>query len=449
MENLSDVIVVGAGVAGLTASCELRKHGLSVVVMEARDRIGGRVYTETDGQLDTPIEFGAEFIHGKPPEIWDRFKEFKKNLVEVGGDSWCSSSDGFSHCDFFDQVNDVLKKMDGRSPDESFTAFLTRCWPNPSQDQKLEEAKRRATAYVSGFNAADPELVGVHWLVESMKAEERIDGDRAFRPRNGYHELVETLERDLRNEGVNVRTSTVVDAIDWKSKAVRVTIRQAQGAESIDARKVLVTVPLAVLQAVPAERGAIRFSPQLPKKKLAALREMEMGKVIRVVFRFRSTFWKTIRPSEADGQTLSGLGFLFTQDERFPTWWTRMPIDVPMITGWAPFRAAEYLSGKSESQVVQEGLAAISRVLQFPRHEIEKEFVKAYFHDWQNDPFSRGAYSYGKVGSGGAQLALAEAVDGKLFFAGEATDFTGNNGTVHGAIATGLRAAKEIVESIR
>jgi monoamine oxidase len=125
-----------------------------------------------------------------------------------------------------------------------------------------------------------------------------------------------------------------------------------------------------------------------------------------------------------------------------------MPIDVPMITGWAPFRAAEYLSGKSESQVVQEGLGALGPVLHIPQHEIEEEFVKAYFHDWQSDPFSRGAYSYGKVGSDGAQRALAEPMNGTVFFAGEATDITGNNGTVHGAIASGLRAAEEIVESM-
>jgi monoamine oxidase len=162
---------------------------------------------------------------------------------------------------------------------------------------------------------------------------------------------------------------------------------------------------------------------------------MEMGKVIRIVFRFRNAFWKKFRPSKADSQNLSHLGFLFSRDERFPTWWTRMPIDVPMITGWAPFRAAEHLSGKRESQVVQEGLAALSRVFHVPQHKIEEEFVKAYFHDWQNDPFSRGAYSYGKIGSDGAQLALAEPINETLFFAGEATDITGNNGTVHGAIA--------------
>ena len=448
MKTGYDVIIVGAGVAGLSAACELSKQDLSILMVEARDRIGGRVYTERDQHLDAPIEFGAEFVHGKPAEIWDRSKDFAKTLIEAEGDHWCSSINGLSRCDFFDQVNDILKKMSDKSRDESFSEFLARCWPNAETDPELEAAKNHATGYVSGFNAADPDLVGVHWLVESIRAEERIEGDRAFRPQNGYHELVENMEKDLRGMRGAIRTNAIVEAIEWKADSAQVTVKQAEDTEVLDAGKVLVTVPLAVLQAAPGLRGAIRFSPQLPQKKLRALEKMEMGKVIRVVFRFRSAFWKNISTPQEKGHALARLSFLFTQEELFPTWWTRMPIELPMITGWAPFRGAEQFSGRSESYVVQEGLAALSRVLHISHKDIEREFEQAYFHDWQNDPFARGAYSYGKVGSDGSQLALAESVDGTVFFAGEATDISGNNGTVHGAIASGLRAAKEIAESM-
>ena len=126
-----------------------------------------------------------------------------------------------------------------------------------------------------------------------------------------------------------------------------------------------------------------------------------------------------------------------------------MPIELPMITGWAPFRGAEQFSGRSESYVVQEGLAALSRVLHISHKDIEREFEQAYFHDWQSDPFARGAYSYGKIGAVPAQRELGAAVEGTLFFAGEATDVSGFNGTVHGAIASGDRAAKEIANGRR
>jgi len=447
MQTSAEVIVIGAGAAGLVAACELGKRKFQVEILEARDRVGGRIYTRRDRNLNAPIEFGAEFVHGKPPEIWKRFSSFRKTLLEADGDNWCSSGSELSRCNFFDQVDKVLKKMDDKSSDESFLKFLARCWPNPQRDQRLEEAKRRATAYVSGFNAADPDLVGMHWLVESMRAEERIDGERAFRPRNGYQELLDSLEQELRTPQATIHTNAVVEAITWRPGSAQVTVQEAEGVRVREARKVLITVPLAVLQADAGQRGAIRFSRQLPAQKLAALEKLEMGKVIRVVFCFRSKFWEGVRPLRGEDVTLSRLSFLLTEEELFPTWWTRAPDEFPMITGWAPFRAAQQLSGKSESYVIQEGLAALSRVLRIPRETVEREFERAYFHDWQNDPFSRGAYSYGKVGSDGAQQTLAEPLDHTLFFAGEATDTTGNNGTVHGAIASGLRAAKEIMNS--
>jgi monoamine oxidase len=118
-----------------------------------------------------------------------------------------------------------------------------------------------------------------------------------------------------------------------------------------------------------------------------------------------------------------------------------------VITGWAPFRSAEKLSGKDQEAVIQQALQSLSRQLQVDLKNLESWLESAYFHDWQTDPFSRGAYSYAKVGADGAQQALAAPVENTLFFAGEATDTTGNNGTVHGAIASGQRAAREIIET--
>lgn len=447
MEKPVDVIVVGAGVSGLVAAGELGKRGLSVLVLEARDRIGGRIFTHREPQSGAPIELGAEFVHGEPPEILQFFGGTSSGLIEVQGDSWCSSGGVLSLCNFFDQIDHILQKMNDKGPDESFIDFLDRCCPNDNADPKVEEAKERATAYVSGFNAADPGLVGIHWLVESMRAEERIHGQRAFRPRNGYAELVGILQSELKKSQVSVRTRAVVREITWKAGSVELLTRAEGSYERLAARRVLITVPLAILQALPGEEGAIQFSPALPKPKLAALGKMEMGKVIRVVFRFRTRFWERISP--ARGRTLLNMSFLFTEDNTFPTWWAGTPEDAAIIAGWAPFRSAERLSGRSESFVVEEGLATLARVLGFPREDVDREFLGAHLHDWQADAFSRGAYSYGRVGSGGAQHALGAPVEQTLFFAGEATDISGNNGTVHGAIASGKRAALEMEDTLR
>ena len=125
-----------------------------------------------------------------------------------------------------------------------------------------------------------------------------------------------------------------------------------------------------------------------------------------------------------------------------------MPKKAPIITGWAPFRSAERLSGQSESFVVERSLQTLCNLLGPSTQELRSLLEAAYFHDWQQDPFSRGAYSYGKVGADGAQQALAAPLMNTLFFAGEATDTSGHNGTVHGAIASGHRAAAEIVEGM-
>ena len=167
-----------------------------------------------------------------------------------------------------------------------------------------------------------------------------------------------------------------------------------------------------------------------------------------MVLRFRERFWESIKPSARSRKNLSGMSFLFSQSEWFPTWWTTIPEESPAITAWAPFRSAERLSGQSEQFVTEHALQTLSDLLGPGVHELQELLERSYLHDWQSDPFSLGAYSYGKVGADGAQQAIAAPLDNTVFFAGEATDTTGHNGTEHAAIASGYRAAKEIQQSV-
>ncbi|HVI08056.1 MAG TPA: FAD-dependent oxidoreductase, partial [Candidatus Binatia bacterium] len=173
-----DVVIVGAGVAGLAAASDLSKAGISIAIVEARNRIGGRILTLHDPPSGAPIELGPEFIHGKPVEIWDLLRASNIPMVEVEGENWCAENSGLQRCGFFEQIDEILESMDDSTTDESFLDFLARRWPNPKHDPALEKAKLHATNYVSGFNAADPALVGVHWLVDSARAEKRIEGTR-------------------------------------------------------------------------------------------------------------------------------------------------------------------------------------------------------------------------------------------------------------------------------
>ena len=442
MQERYDVLVIGAGIAGLAAASELTQSGQSVLLLEARDRVGGRIWTKRDGSSTDPIELGAEFIHGLPPEIWEPLQRAHIEVIEADGDSWCKNGD-LTPCSFFEQIQKILKKMSDGSADESFLDFVERCCSD-RLDSAQQDAKKRALAYVTGFNAADPKQVGVHWLVKSMRAEEIIEGDRVFRCPNGYQDLVNLYLNQLASKNVRILTSVTVTEVNWRRGEVKISAQEREKASTFSAKAAIITVPLEVLKAMPAEPGAIRFIPALPVEKIAAMEHLETGKVIRLVLRFRNRFWDTISPRAGKRRTLSDMSFLFSDDEWFPTWWTTMPRKVPQITGWAPFRCAERLSGRGREFVIARGLETLSSLLSMKVADLEAHLEKADFHDWQKDPFSRGAYSYGKVGSDGAHEALARPVNGTLFFAGEATDVTGNNGTVHGAIASGRRAAGDL-----
>jgi monoamine oxidase len=441
------VVVIGAGIAGLAAASKLGSAGFSVRILEARNRIGGRIFTTKDNASGMMVPLGAEFIHGRPEEIWQPLQESGIRVEEVRGEAWCVSERGLQRCDFFPQIDFILNKMDDSLPDESFLAFLERQFGNTTENPELAAAKKHALAYVSGFNAADPAKVGVHWLVQEMRAEEHSGGYQTFRSANRYADLIEIFQRQLALHAATIHTDTVVDTVQWSRGQAEVLAHGAQGACRFTARHVVVTLPLSLLKAPRGEVGVVQFFPPLPHSKLEALNKLEMGKVIRIVLLFRQRFWDSLSPRGEQGQSLSNMSFLFSEDEWFPTWWTSMPQRLPMITGWAAFRPAEQLSGQDSSFVVQRSLETLERQLGVSAKVLEDLLESAFFHDWQSDPFSRGAYSYGKVGSDGAQRSLSAAVDNTLFFAGEATHVTGNNGTVHGAIASGYRAAEEILRS--
>jgi len=443
MQNSLDVVIIGAGAAGLTAAGELIQSGLSIIVLEARNRLGGRMFTVRDPVLNVPIELGAEFIHGLPPEIWQPLQTNHVATHEVEGENWCVRAGKLSTCDFFEDVNAILEQMDASLPDESFLRFLRRRLPESERTPHQREVLERAVGYVSGFNAADPDRVGIHWLVKGMEAEERIEGDRAFRAANGYHDLLEIMIRKLAAASIPIQTETVVSSLTWTRGQVELAAERLGQSCSFSARAALITVPLGVLKAPSGEPGTIRFMPGLPAEKLGALEKIEMGHAARVVLRFGDRFWENIRAPQST-KTLSNLGFLFSQDGPFPTWWSAMPSRVPLLTAWAPFRSAEELAGASSARAGEKAVASLSRLLQRPQQELAGLVETSYFHDWQSDPFSCGAYSYGAVGWDGAAEALGAPVENTLFFAGEATDITGNNGTVHGAVASGKRAACEI-----
>ena len=137
-----DVVVIGAGAAGLTAAAELGRAGLSVRILEARERIGGRILTLRDPSITVPIEMGAEFIHGFPPQIWTPLLDAKTKISEVAGQAWCYDAH-LRPCDFADDVDQILKLMDDKVPDQSFGSFLSIAVIN----QEMRENKKQKNGH--------------------------------------------------------------------------------------------------------------------------------------------------------------------------------------------------------------------------------------------------------------------------------------------------------------
>ena len=437
-----DLVILGAGIAGLSAALALSRVGLDIILLEARDRVGGRIFTQWDDRLNVPVELGAEFIHGCPREIWDLLREINVTARKLSGENWCFLDGRLRPCDFFGEVDQLFEKMDERAPDESFLSFVQRCCPDP----RFDVTKRWATGYVTGFHGADPAQISVHSIVRGARADEEVQAERGFRISGGYRLLADYFAKELQARKVPIHLQTVVRKVRWQEGSVSLVADHAEQEVLIRAPRVLITLPLAVLQASQREMGAVHFLPELPAVKQRALQRLAMGKVMRVVLRFRERFWNDLRPPHFQ-KPLSDLRFLFSQQPWFPTWWTTMPDKLPLLTAWAPFLDAQNLSGQSESYIVDRALQTIATLFGMSSHQLAGLFEKAYWHDWEQDPYSRGAYSYVKVGGELAQHDLGVPVGDTLFFAGEATDTSGHNGTVHGALASAQRVVHEILKS--
>jgi len=337
----SRVIVIGAGVAGLSAAIRLAEAGLDVQIFEARDRIGGRVCTEYSKGAAFPIELGAEFVHGKVNEIWRYQQPGRIDLYEGKGSRWCEDDGKLTICDFFEQISEVLDKVSKHSgPDISFQEFLDRLTDVQPQ------VRQRALNYVMGFHAGDPRQIGVQAIRLDTEAEESTEGDRTFRIRQGYGALLHLLESECTRLGVQISLNDIVQRIDWEREGVRVQTEASGTVNEVAGECAIITLPLGVLQSREGDPGHVAFVPLLYEKE-HALEKLVLGHVRRVTLIFNEIFW-----SEAGfvrRNDLADLQFLFSNDDFFPTWWSYEPVRAPILTAWSP--ALKYASASRPLQV--------------------------------------------------------------------------------------------------
>src|SRR5258707_8000610 len=214
-DNTHDVVVVGAGMAGLTAARALAEAGLKVLVVEAEDRIGGRIWTRHVG--DEAIELGAEFVHGRPREFWALIEEAGLETYERDGSQICFEDGTLSDCSGdMEAIFEPLQGLEDFSgPDMSFAEYLDR-------GKIAAEERGRIIGYVEGFNAADHREVSVASLGAQQKAEDADGSDHSYRLRGGYDQLPRYLSERITELGGRVLTGTPVEEIRWDEGWVEV-----------------------------------------------------------------------------------------------------------------------------------------------------------------------------------------------------------------------------------
>jgi monoamine oxidase len=429
-----EVVVVGAGAAGLAAARALAEGGKKVVILEARSRIGGRIHTQRVPARDAdplPVELGAEFVHGLPQSTCKLLQEANLQTQELDGsrlyfDAGKLTSARRVENDPSKVLEDLITwfMMQPEGTDETFAEYLVRAHIGGA-------AAQRACAYVEGFNAADRNRIGIAALVRQQQAEDAIDADRLFHVCAGYGALPAYLLDRIRAAGGQLLLDHQVQRIDWAAHTVQLSGTGPAGANfKLTAKQCVITVPLGVLQA------ALQFSPE-PAEALQAASRLAFGHVLRTSLLFDAKYW----PED--------LSFLYAPQEPLPTWWTPMPNPAPLITAWAGgTRACELMrrldSANLPAALAEQALEALSRIVEVPKARLKAALISHHCHDWTRDPHCRGAYSYAPAGALEASSILSTPIGDTLFFAGEHTDVTGHWGTVHGALGTGQRAAQQL-----
>lgn len=425
----SDVIVVGAGAAGLMAAHQLTRAGEKVTVLEARDRCGGRIHT-IDG-----IELGAEFIHGDLPITLSLLKHARIALQPSGGEMWQQCNGTFYNDDrFIDGWDVLMERLGALKTDVSINEFLESEFP----EDKYNGLKTSVRRFASGYDSADPDKASTFALRREWLEE---DESNQYRVKGGYGGMIAYLAGEVTKHGGNILFCKIAKQVKWSKRGVEV---KTAGGEIYVAAKLLVAVPLGVLRAEPSEPAAISFDPGIPDHQ-KALHQIGFGSVVKILLEFDRAFWKDEHIHNLTGKDPKNIGFVLS-DEAIPVWWTQIPRQSKVLTSWLSGPAAETKKALSENEFLALSLASLSKIFKQDLDELKRLLVASRIVNWTTEPFTLGSYDYDMLGSAAARNVVAKPIANTLFFAGEYAYGGPAMGTVEAALTSGKEIADKIIK---
>jgi monoamine oxidase len=417
-----NVVVIGAGIAGIKAAHKLALAGFDVTVLEGRDRIGGRTWS--DNKMGTPLDMGASWIHGiEGNPIHHLATELNVPLVEWDYDNEV----------VYDHQGDIDYEIDSKlaNVESKMIGWFTSALMN-DENASIQDAvdiakkngdlahlsEREINYMVNGLTEQDTAAAADKVSIAGISSIDDFDGPDVIFPQ-GYDVLVRTMATDL-----DVKLNTWVSGINYGAEKVQ--IETSQG--NYEADYVIITVPLGVLK-----KGAITFTPALPQDKQDAIRALDMGVLNKVYLKFDQVFWDN---------NVTNIAQVSEQKGHWSYWINLAPTTgLPILTA---FNVADYgteIEQFSDEEIIAKAMANLKK---FYGEDIAQP-SDYLITRWASDPFSFGSYSYIPKGATGAMRdALAEPIDDKVLFAGEATNLQYPS-TVHGAYLSGEREANRII----
>jgi monoamine oxidase len=407
-----DVIVIGAGIAGLSAAYELARSGARIAVLEGRGRPGGRILTVRPEPAAAPVELGAEFIHGKPPELLALTREAGIELESVAGQHFKLSGGEVRPAK---ELNDVLGELELARPSDGESALEL------AHMRGLDsEHGRWFQHFVEGFHGGPADRVSARSIIRQAA----VTATQA-RSRQGYGALVDFLSAELVNAGAGLALGCRVETVAVTGSGVVVW----DGLREYRADACIVAVPLAMFQA-PRELGGIELEPPPSEVPLAA-RRFESALALRATLRL-------VEPVPLQAALPAG-SFMHVLDEDFPTWWSSPDPKDPRLVAWCGGPRCAKIAGDRRAGAA--ALASFARLIGQTLSEARGLVRDVYVHDFGIDQLSRGAYPYELAGNDPEVELPIFAGSPPLLVVGDFFD-ANEVGTVGAAVKSGTSAAR-------